>query len=133
MEERIKQLMKTLEITREEAIDLIREDEEVDRMTVKEAEADLTAEQKKAIKKLKGGARAEPKDAVNAYGRKVKVNRKPDDDKRELIKALVETLTNIPEIDNINVENVQKQIDFKMNDRNFRIVLSAPTGARKKK
>ena len=52
-EQKIIEMMKLLDLTREEAIDLINEDKEIDRMTVKEAENDLTAEQKKAIKKIK--------------------------------------------------------------------------------
>lgn len=49
-EERIQKMMKSLECSREEAIQLLKEDEEVDKMSVKEAQADLTAEQKKAVK-----------------------------------------------------------------------------------
>ena len=49
-EERIQKLMKTLECSRKEAIQLLEEDEEIDKMSVKEAQSDLTAEQKKAIK-----------------------------------------------------------------------------------
>lgn len=49
-EKRITSLMKTLGCSREEAIEVIHEDEEIDGMTMKELNADLTAEQKKAMK-----------------------------------------------------------------------------------
>lgn len=49
-EERIQKMMKSLECSREEAIQLLKEDEEIDKMSVKEAQSDLTAEQRKAAK-----------------------------------------------------------------------------------
>lgn len=122
-EKRIAELMKTLDLTREEAIELIQEDEKVDKMTVKETESDLTAEQKQAIKKAKGGAKA-----VDAFGKKRVVERKTDEDKRTLISLLYSTLHSAddPSCENIEVTNPERQIDFKMNGRRFRIVLSAP-------
>ena len=122
-EKRITELMKALDLTREEAIELIQEDEKVDKMTVKETESDLTAEQKQAIKKAKGGAKA-----VDAFGKKRVVERKADEDKRTLISLLYSTLHSAddPSCENIEVTNPERQIDFKMNGRRFRIVLSAP-------
>lgn len=122
-EKRIIELMQTLDLTREEAIELVQEDEKVDKMTVKETESDLTAEQKQAIKKAKGGAKA-----VDAFGKKRVVERKADEDKRTLINLLYSTLHrgDDPSCENIEVTNPERQIDFNMNDRRFRIVLSAP-------
>lgn len=122
-EKRIAELMQTLDLTREEAIELIQEDEKVDKMTVKETESDLTAEQKQAIKKAKGGAKA-----VDAFGKKRVVERKADEDKRTLISLLYSTLHSAddPSCENIEVTNPERQIDFKMNGRRFRLVLSAP-------
>ena len=122
-EKRIAELMQTLDLTREEAIELIQEDEKVDKMTVKETESDLTAEQKQAIKKAKGGAKA-----VDAFGKKRVVERKADEDKRTLISLLYSTLHSAddPSCENIEVTNPERQIDFNMNGRRFRIVLSAP-------
>ena len=122
-EKRIVELMQTLDLTREEAIELIQEDEKVDKMTVKETESDLTAEQKQAIKKAKGGAKA-----VDAFGKKRVVERKADEDKRTLISLLYNTLHSAddPSCENIEVTNPERQIDFNMNGRRFRLVLSAP-------
>lgn len=49
-EKRIEKMMKSLGVTREEAISIIREDDEVDGMSMKEVTSDLTAEQRKTIK-----------------------------------------------------------------------------------
>lgn len=119
-EKRIAELMKSLDLTKEEAIELIQEDEEVDKMSMKEVDSDLTAEQKQAIKKIKGGAKA-----VDAYGKKRKVERKADEDKRYLINA-VKSALEIEDIQNLDVTNIERQIDFQYNGRRFRIVLSAP-------
>ena len=48
---RAMELTKKLGCTLEEAFELLAEDEKIDRMTVAEAQADLTQEQKQAIKK----------------------------------------------------------------------------------
>lgn len=121
-EKRIVELMKTLDLTRDEAIELIQEDEKVDKMqSMKDVESDLTAEQKQAIKKAKGGAKA-----VDAFGKKRVVERKADNDKRELVKLLHETLCNYDNIASMEVTNQERQLDFKFNNRRFRIILSAP-------
>ena len=49
-EKRIASLMKSLGCTREEAISVIMEDDEIDKMSMKEVNSDLTADQKKAMK-----------------------------------------------------------------------------------
>ena len=113
------EMMKLLDITYDEAVELIEEDKRIDRMTVKEAESDLSTEQKKAIKKVKGGAKA-----VNAYGKTVVRERKADTTKRELIENLRQCLEKIAE--NIEVTNAERQLDFTVNNRKFRVVLSAP-------
>lgn len=121
-EKRIAELMQALDLTREEAIELIQEDEKVDKMTVKETESDLTAEQKQAIKKAKGGAKA-----VDAFGKKRVVERKADEDKRWLIDIIAENLQDRTDGEiGLEITNPERQIDFKMNGRRFRIVLSAP-------
>ena len=58
MKEKIAKLMKTLDLTEEEAIALIQDDLEVDRMTsTKQINSDLTEEQKKASKQARGCGR----------------------------------------------------------------------------
>ena len=118
MEKQIAKLMKSLDISREEAIALIEEDKEVDRMTsAKQWESDLTAEQKKNSKQ----ARASGKTTI---GQKVVREPKVDNEKRELITLLAETLQG--KADSIEVENPQKIITFTYKNRKFKIDLSAP-------
>lgn len=76
-EKRVANLMKSLGCTREEAIEVIREDDEIDGMSMKEVNADLTAEQKKAMK-----------DATKTGTKKrtdVKRERKVDETKKRLL------------------------------------------------
>lgn len=86
-EKQIEKIMKSLGCTREEAIELIMEDEAVDRMTSKEVNSDLTADQKKAMKK-----------ATNTGTKKrtaVKRERKVDETKKRFLtdyKVLLEGL-----------------------------------------
>lgn len=116
MEEKIKKLMKSLEISREEAIELIKDDEQID----KGAKLfEQTKEQKQASKKYTSVSKA-----VNAYGKTVTRTRKADEDKRYLINALAESLAQL-DIDH-DVSNIEREINLVYNDRKFKIVLSAP-------
>lgn len=108
--------MKSLDLTREEAIELLNYDDDVDHNKVKD---NLTKEQKQAVKKYTNVTRA-----VNAYGKTVTRTRKADDDKRYLINALAESLAQL-EI-NHDVTNIEREINLVYNDRKFKIVLSAP-------
>lgn len=116
MEEKIKKLMKSLDISREEALEIINDDEKIDRG---QKLFEQTAEQKKATKKYSSVSKA-----VNAYGKSVTRNRKADDDKRYLINVLAESLGQL-EI-NHEVSNIEREINLVYNDRKFKIVLSAP-------
>ena len=119
-EQRIIHLIKTLDLTREEAIELINEDKKIDRMkSLKEVKSDLTADQQKASKKYSQGDRKKP----ITFDNKPR-ERKADEQKVGLIETLMSTLetegaTNI-------VKTKEGQIDFMHNNRKMRIVLSAP-------
>lgn len=76
-EAKIEKMMKSLGLTRDEAISLMREDEEVDKMTSKEVTSDLSAEQKKAIKNATKTT-SKPRE-------KTKRERKVDETKKRLI------------------------------------------------
>lgn len=116
MEEKIQDLMRKLDISREDAIEIIKDDEMID----KGAKLfEQTNEQKKASKKYTNVAKA-----VNAYGKTVTRNRKVDDDKRKLINILAESLAQL-DIDH-DVKNVEREINLIYNNRKFKIVLSAP-------
>ena len=113
MNEQIDRLMQTLNITEEEARQMIADDEAIDHG------ADLfplTPDQEKASKQ----ARSTGTRAYTFTQRK----RKPDTDKRELIEWLARWLTATD--GDLTITNPERQIDFTYNGRHFRIVLSAP-------
>ena len=110
-EAQIQNAMKALDLTREEAIEMLAEDEEIDHGANPHP---LTPEQEKASKKARSTG-------TRTYTF-TKRERKPDTDKRKLIKWLAECLIDIDPI----ITNPERQIDFHCNGRHFRIVLSAP-------
>ena len=122
MDERIAHLMKTLDLTEEEAREMLATDEAIDHGADPFPQ---TAEQKKASKEARStGTR------IYTF---TKRERKEDNDKRFLISALEWCLTTDVDQDgdNVNADNViitnpERQIDFTYNSRHFRIVLSAP-------
>ena len=119
-ENKISELMKTLDLTRDEAIELIKEDEQIDKMRMKQVNDDLTEEQKKAIKKAKGGVRA-----VNAYGKKVTREHKENPIKANLIAEIANFLQKNSEnaIENCEITNKERQIAFKIGENSFELTL----------
>ena len=119
MEKQIAHLMKSLEISREEALELIAEDQEVDRMKPNEVDNDLTQEQKQAVKKLKNAGVRKP----TVYKHDTRP-RKADQEKRELVEYLAAALKMLD--CEITVTNPERQLDFEFKGRKMRVVLSAP-------
>ena len=116
-EKRIALLMKQLDISRDEAIEVLKEDSEID----KGAEPfELTPEQKQVEKKMRQADRK-----VTAYNWKPR-ERKPNEAKRKLIQYLALTLHHNPMVDSWKIINQERQIDFECNGTKYRIVLSAP-------
>ena len=120
---RIEQLMKTLDLTYDEAVEMLNEDKEIDRMKDSEVTSDLSADQKKAIKKYTNVARGKEVDSVDAYGKKKKRTVKDDDVKQMLITLIAETLEDSFEVKSVNITNKQKTITFKVGDDDFEIDL----------
>lgn len=118
--EHIEKLMKKLDLTEEEALELIASDDEVDHMKTSEVNSDLTDAQRQASKK----ARSSGKTTVGKT--KVVREKKVDDDKVFLVKSFQSLLENLDNTENVNVENDQKIITFTYNGRKFKIDLSAP-------
>lgn len=118
MEEKIQNMMKLLDISREEAIDLIQCDDDIDHN--KKMDFDLTPEQEKNAKKMRTtGTRC-----VDAYGKTRTRERKADNDKRELIDNMAKMLDNCGL--SYEITNQEREILFEKNGRKFKIVLSAP-------
>ena len=114
-EEKIKSFMSRYEISREEAIAMVDYDEETDKMSMKEINADLSAEQKKAIKdatKTTGGKKTEHKPR----------EKKVDETKRHLIDIVRSAL-----FENeiyCEITNDEKTIDFNLNGANYTFTLT---------
>ena len=121
-EEMIAKHMKTLGITREEAIQLIADDEEIDRMTrTSDIDGDLTAEQRKSAKKAR---QADRKPTVYKFDT-TKRKRAENTGKRFLIDQIKKCLENAG-ADNLEVTNPEREIVFMSEGTKYKIVLSAP-------
>lgn len=121
-EEMIAKHMKTLGITREEAIQLIADDEEIDRMTrTSDIDGDLTAEQRKSAKKAR---QADRKPTVYKFDT-TKRKRAENTGKRFLIDEIKKCLENAG-ADNLEVTNPEREIVFMSEGTKYKIVLSAP-------
>ena len=110
-EKTIQLYMRKLDLSREEA-EQMWQDEQEDNLP------DLTAEQKAVAKEM---AQADRKKESTPRKRE----RKPDDDKRELIKKLKELLDSIAD-EVCKVTNPEREIEFNYNNNRYRLTLSKP-------
>ena len=108
-ESEIQKMMKHLDLTREEAIQLLQDDE--DDVTV-----ELTAEQKKVAKQMAQGDRK--KETAPR-----KRERKVDDNKRTLIAMLTDCLKIFTTVEVVNPE---REFTFLYNGEKYKVVLSKP-------
>ena len=121
-EEMIAKHMNTLGITREEAIQLIADDEEIDHMTrTSDIDGDLTAEQRKSAKKAR---QADRKPTVYKFDT-TKRKRAKNTGKRFLIDEIKKCLENAG-ADNLEQTNPEREIVFMSEGTKYKIVLSAP-------
>lgn len=119
MEKQIEKLMKTLDISREEAIEILNEDKEIDRMTsMSEIDSDISVEHRKIKKEC-----TNVKKGVNAYGKTTTRELKPDENKRYIINLLAEALRSGDNVANVEITNVQKYITFSIGSENFELDL----------
>lgn len=113
-DKRVAELMKTLGCSEEEALDIIKYDDEVE--DGKATEYDLTPEQQKA---------------VNTMNRKVehkksKHTRKPNEVKEAIVQELAEFLREDAQgqvYENVTVTNVNRQIAFSINGKDYELTL----------
>ena len=124
MNDRIAHIAKTLDISYDEAKQMLEDDKRIDRMTkTEDINEDLNDDQKKAIKKYTNVGRGKSVDGVNAYGKKTKRTIKADEMKQFIIKILAETLENCEQVDIVTITNIQKTISFKIGEDDFEIDL----------
>lgn len=114
-EKRIKALMDTLDLTREEALQVIADDEAIDHgAKMFELDPELAAGAKKA------------RQVGRKAGTPNKRERKEDADKRLLIEQIENALRATPVNADCEVTNPEREIVFTYNGRKFKVVLSAP-------
>ena len=111
-ESEILKMMKNLDLTREEAIQLLQDDED-------DVSIDLTAEQKKVVKKMTQGDRK--KETAPR-----KRERKPDNDKRHLIDLLEIAVGHNPNVTDFEIVNVEREVMFRYNGTLYRLTLMKP-------
>lgn len=120
MEERIKRLMHNLEISREEAIEVIKADEAIEKG---EKLFELTAEQKKAEKKAR--TTTSTKSKVDAYGKKSAREKKVNNEKLELIEILQKALAE-NDCELTLTTNPEREFEFTKGNTKYKIVMSVP-------
>ena len=95
--------MRTLKCSREEAIQLIQDDADVDRGIAKPW--DLTAEQMKNARKLANATTRKTSGTVNR-------TKKENPAKQAIISAVASALTDCAECSAVNITNAERTVDF---------------------
>ncbi len=114
-EKKIQKAMKNLDLTREEAIEMLQEDEEIDKHDANPHP--LSPEQEKVAKKMRSSTRGPTVFKLD------KRERKPNELKREIMQTLFEciqdTSWNAP-----TLTNPERTIDFSIRDKTFTVSLT---------
>ena len=121
-EELIQNYMTTLDISREDAIQLIKDDMAVDKMdSIKELQNDLTAEQKKVVKSMKNTRRG-----VDAFGKKRVREVKSSPNKLYLITKLLQAMQADERTSEVRIDEKTKEgkIHFDMGGKHYTIMLT---------
>lgn len=111
-ESEIQKMMKKLDLSREEAIQLLQDDED-------DVSVDLTPEQKKVAKKMAQGDRK--KETAPR-----KRERKADDNKRQLMMLLENAIGHNPNTSDFVFTNVEREATFRYNGELYRLTLAKP-------
>ena len=111
-ESEIQKMMKNLDLTREEAIQLLQDDED-------DVSVELTAEQKKVAKQMAQGDRK--KETAPR-----KRERKADADKRHLMAVLEIAVGHSPDVTDFVFTNPEREATFRYNGELYRLTLAKP-------
>lgn len=114
----IKSTMKALDLTREEAIEMWMDDHDIDQGKAKDF--DLDPEKQKVVKEMtKAGGKARAKETKPR-------ERKPNDEKREIIQDLNGFLVNHCQdyINLVEIVNVEREITFKIGENAYSLTLT---------
>ena len=123
-QKRLKMIMKNLDLTEEEAKNLLEEDKRIDRMRkFSDIQSDMTEEQKKVSKK----ARQTAKTNIGQPPKKTPSERvkKTDNEKQTLVSMFYNLLAEQPLAEQVEIVNDQKLITFIYNGRKFKLDLIA--------
>lgn len=112
-EKDIQKMMKSLDLTRDEAIEMLLEDEAVDKMSMKEVNDDLTDEQKKVIKKASATQSKERKS--------VKRERKVDEIKLAILTIIEKALAE--NVDDTISRKTETELHFKYSGEEYTLKL----------
>ena len=117
----IQNAMKTLDISREEAIEMWNDDHDIDAGKAKDFDLD-PAKQKVVKEMTKAGGKARAKETKPR-------ERKPNDEKREIIKYLAYYLGECDKFDEnfaetVKIVNVEREITFKIGENDYSCVIT---------
>ena len=115
MEEKIQKLMKSLNISREEALEVIAEDKRIDRG---EKLYELDPELEKGAKKARQADRKKSDTPT-------KRERKPKPEKAEICSAMMAGLAELGVVD-FNITNPEREFLFTHNDTKYKVTLACP-------
>ena len=118
MDKQVEKLMKALDITEEEALQVIEDDKAIDKG---EKQFELTAEQKKASKSARQGDRK-----PTVYKFDTSKRKRPENvGKRNLIDAIQNALIEVG-AESMEVTNAERELNFVVNGTKYKVVLSCP-------
>lgn len=118
-EELVEKNMRVFACTREEAEQIVRDDEIIDKGGKCDWEVEMTPEQKKVVRSaLRADREASTTKRVST--------RAANPDKRDLIQLFNNTLSEYIGVDSVVVTNAEREITFTFNGTNYKITLSAP-------
>ena len=109
--------MKSLDITQEQAEDIIECDKRIDKG---EKLFELSQEERQVERAMKQTR------SVDAYGKTRTREKKEDTDKKAIVSVVADALQGAFEVAELEVGNAERELTFKVNGRKFKIVLSAP-------
>lgn len=116
--ERIEHLMQVLNLTEDEAKQVLADDDRIDHG---EKLFELNPEQQKVAKKTR---QADRKPTVYKFPQKK--NRKPNEAKRDIMKALENAVNTFADSGSLEIINVEREFIFTLDNVKYKITLSAP-------
>lgn len=114
---RAKKYMTLLNVSYDEALQMVKDDDTIDNGGKCDWEVELTPEQKKIVRRARMADREVSKE-------KVKRTRKENPDKRELMSEFEKVLDNLA--DEFEVLNAEREIAFIYKGNKYKITLSSP-------